>query len=157
MFKSESTYHVMYLSPSQRAVLKWLIRHYLNVETHKQFAKVLDMATKDLTEQVLSRKASNVVAYIDKYEQITNGWPLLAERVNNFKGHKSNLYYFSGVGMKIAVDSVKMYDEAIINILLGKDDLSFIKQEISGLQKLIGESIKYTYTKEEVQKALRGS
>lgn len=151
----ENLYHIMYLTPAQRATLKYLIRHYLNIEINKHFATFLDIPTKNLTVEYAATKASTLVTYIDRYENITNGWPLLSEKGENFKNHKSAVYYFNALGMKIVNSALEIYDESVLNILLGKDDLSFIKREHDKLKSLVEESQKHTYTKTEVQKALR--
>lgn len=143
---SEKQYHVASMISHEQLVLKLLLKN------------MVKQKTKEIMHKLAGEKEPIKIElrYID-FTKIFNSFDDLSGSLPGYIGIekvKTKLFYFSKHGLSFMMEAINLYDE---NKTEGFDseDFQIIEEYFPQIKSLLDEANKYTYSADEISKAIK--
>lgn len=143
---SDKKYHVASLIPHEQLVLKLLLRNMLKYKTKEIMNKLageIDPIKAELKFKDFSR-------LFNSFEDLSGPLPTYM----TVEKSKSKLFYFTEHGINFMLEAVYLYEDGK-NFGLDSEDVQLIEEFFAQIKALLSESRNYTYSADEISKALK--
>lgn len=136
---TEEKYHIMYLSPTQKASLRLIVYNYVTLRIKGTLDDIAD-------GQIERAEALNqILDDLDYYETLTGKMPHTAY-ISDGKGE---VLMFAAKAFSLIMQAISAYDPN--HTLLVQSQIKTLESEFDYIKKLADMSSKYTYTKNEIK------
>lgn len=142
---ADKTFHVAFMKPQQQAALRCLCLNLMQL--HLKTA--LDDLMGEATYRNLAYQFRRIMGAHTRFEKSTKHFPFTDEVTTS----RGKLFTFDPLAMKNCLAAIKFYEHD--NTALSQVDRQLVGEQLESLRKLMGDSSKHEYTKEDIRK-MRG-
>jgi len=143
---SEKKYHLASLIPHEQLALKLLLKNMFKHKTKELMNKLIG----EVDPIKVELKYKDFVRLFNSFDDLSGPLPTYM----NVEKSKSKLFYFTEHGINFMLESLYIYEDGK-NSTLDSEDIQLIEEFFSQIKNLLTESRNYTYSADEISKALK--